>query len=146
MINRCTDEKHIQYKDYGGRGISVCGSWMSSFENFFNDMGNPPTPKHQLDRIDNNGGYSKDNCRWVTAKENIRNNSRTKKYTYLGNSYTIEELSDKFNINKICLAKRLRMGWDLEKAIKTPSRKHIENLDEAAYLNKIALEKFKAES
>jgi len=63
MIQRCTYKKHIGYKHYGGRGIGVCKKWLK-FENFYEDMGDIPTDK-SLDRIDNDKGYSKSNCRWA---------------------------------------------------------------------------------
>lgn len=122
MINRCYDPKTIQYHNYGGRGIIVSEDWLAGFENFYRDMGDPPTKNHQLDRIDNNGPYSKENCRWVTSKENLNNTTRSRKYQLEGKSYSAEELSEKYNINKKCLIKRIRMGWDLYKALTTPSK------------------------
>jgi len=68
MITRCSDPKYKKYKYYGGRGITVCDRWLR-FENFYEDMGERPSGL-QIDRIDNDKGYSPDNCRWVTAKEN----------------------------------------------------------------------------
>lgn len=72
MIQRCTYKKHIHYKYYGGRGIDVCESWRS-FENFFNDMGERPSECHSIDRIDNNGDYEPNNCRWVTMEKQSQN-------------------------------------------------------------------------
>ena len=74
MLKRCTDESHISYKDYGGRGITVCDQWRASFENFFSDMGDRPEGT-TLDRIDNDGNYQPGNCRWADAKTQ-RSNQR----------------------------------------------------------------------
>jgi len=73
MKKRCYNTKDKYYQDYGGRGIKVCDRWLHSFENFLEDMGKRPSPKHSLDRIDYNGDYSPENCRWVTASEQIIN-------------------------------------------------------------------------
>jgi hypothetical protein len=68
MIERCDKILHKSYKNYGGRGISVCAQWYS-FEKFAEDMGERPTPKHSIDRIDNNGNYEPGNCKWSTKSE-----------------------------------------------------------------------------
>jgi hypothetical protein len=72
MIERCTTEKRPEYGRYGGRDIRVCDRWLNSFENFYTDMRDRP-PGMSLDRIDNDGDYTPDNCRWATAKEQSRN-------------------------------------------------------------------------
>ncbi len=72
MIYRCTDPKHVHWKRYGGRGISVCDRWLNSCEAFCEDMG-PRPPRHVLDRRDNDGNYEPTNCRWVTHSESVRN-------------------------------------------------------------------------
>ena len=77
MLVRCNDETNNRYHRYGGRGIKVCERWANSFVNYFDDMGKKPLGMH-LDRIDNDGDYSKENCRWSTAAENSQNTVKTK--------------------------------------------------------------------
>lgn len=80
---RCYNKNEKRYADYGGRGIKMCDRWLESFDNFYEDMGDKPTPKHSLDRIDVNGNYEPSNCRWAdtfTQAQNTRleTNSKTK--------------------------------------------------------------------
>lgn len=81
MRSRCTNESDVNYSQYGGRGISVCDEWLSEFTVFLADMGEQPEGL-SLDRIDNDKGYSKENCRWATAKEQHRN-KRNSKYWFI---------------------------------------------------------------
>lgn len=77
MKKRCLNETNKSFSDYGGRGITICEDWKNSFEKFITDMGQRPSSLYSIDRIDNNKGYSKDNCRWATKTEqcrNVRNN------------------------------------------------------------------------
>jgi hypothetical protein len=75
MVRRCTSPKDRVWADYGGRGITVCGRWLGpeGLSNFIADVGPKPTPKHEIDRINNNGDYQPDNCAWVTRAEQLRN-------------------------------------------------------------------------
>lgn len=77
MHRRCSDQRATSYPRYGGKGVTVCSEWRS-FERFVADMGDRPSMKHQIDRIDSGAGYDKDNCRWVTAGENSRNRAFVK--------------------------------------------------------------------
>lgn len=76
MIQRCEDPEHGSYKYYGARGISVCARWRENFKAFLEDMGDKPKGK-TLDRIDNDGNYESDNCRWATFTEQSNNKRKT---------------------------------------------------------------------
>ncbi len=78
MKQRCLNVKHKSYSRYGGRGIKVCKRWLGKkgFKNFLKDMGHKPTPKHSLDRINNDGNYEPKNCRWATATQQAVNKKK----------------------------------------------------------------------
>lgn len=78
MNRRCYSESNPRFSEYGGRGILVCEEWRKSFLQFYLDMGNPKDNTYQIDRIDNDKGYSKGNCRWATMLQNIHNSRVTK--------------------------------------------------------------------
>lgn len=76
MKTRCSNPNVDNYKHYGGRGVTVCERWLHSFESFLADMGKKPSPQHSIDRINNDGNYEPDNCRWATKLEQIHNRVR----------------------------------------------------------------------
>jgi hypothetical protein len=82
---RCLNPNHRGYPNYGGRGIQICERWLSSFQNFYADMGPKPTPEHSLDRIDNDGDYEPTNCRWTTRQVQNNNRRGRKKAAYYTN-------------------------------------------------------------
>lgn len=73
MKDRSLNVNHVSYRHYGGRGITICNRWINSFANFYSDMGDKPTIKHTLDRINVNGNYEPSNCRWATRSQQMRN-------------------------------------------------------------------------
>lgn len=81
IIARCENPTHDKWKYYGGRGISVCAQWRSSYEDFLKDMGRRPHDKTSIDRINNNGNYEPGNCRWATQSEQMRNTRRSLRTT-----------------------------------------------------------------
>lgn len=82
MKGRCLNKNNKDFKNYGGRGIKICDSWLNSFENFYKDMGSKPSKLHSIDRIDNNGNYEPSNCRWATLSQ--QNISKRRKLGYSG--------------------------------------------------------------
>lgn len=81
MIQRCYGTKRKDYGRYGGRGITVCDRWKDSLENFIHDMGEKPSPKHSIDRINNDGNYEPSNCRWATPTQQASNKRMSKNNT-----------------------------------------------------------------
>lgn len=123
VITRCYNKNFIKYKNYGGRGIVMCDRWRSSFENFIEDMGPKPTPEHSLDRLDNNKGYYKDNCRWATPKEQSRNRRNNSLFEFEGKTFSLSELAENYNISYKTLWDRVNLyRWDLSRALTTPVR------------------------
>lgn len=121
MIQRCCNPKHDAYKNYGGRGIKVCKRW-HKFENFYEDM-HPRPPNMQLDRINNNLGYSPKNVVWTTVKNNARN-KRTNKFLIInGKKKTISEWAEISGVGKATIRQRVfKLKWDHQKAISATSR------------------------
>lgn len=123
MVQRCTNSKHIAYHNYGGRGIGVSDEWLKGFKYFLADMGHRPKGT-ELDRIDNNKGYSKANCRWVTVKENGRNKRNNLVITFNGITKTLTEWAEVLGMGKDTLHHRLSSGWTVERALTTKVRKY----------------------
>lgn len=119
MKARCNNPKQIHYRSYGGRGIKVCDAWEKSFDTFISDMGKRPTTKHQLDRIDNDGNYSKDNCKWSTPTEQQRNKRNNRIIEFNGETLTESEWCQRLGISRGSVSNRIRKGWPLHRAVTT---------------------------
>lgn len=125
IIQRCTNPNHRNYSRYGGRGVTVCERW-KSFENFLIDMGERP-PNRQIDRINNNGGYDKKNCRWTTPKQNGRNRQNNRLITFNYKTQCLSAWAEQLNIHEETLRTRLNHNWPVAKALTTPVRKKRKN-------------------
>jgi len=120
ILQRCNNTKNRRYKDYGGRGITVCERWLK-FKNFLEDMGKKPAFKSQIDRTDNNKGYYKSNCRWTTSKEQSRNRRSNRLITYKNKTQCLIVWSEELDIDYNKLYLRIyRYNWSIEKTFTTP--------------------------
>ena len=128
MKRRCYNPKDKEYHCYGGRGIKICDEWLdkeNGYKNFCEWAlsngydNNKKGTECSIDRIDNNGDYCPENCRFVTMKEQCNNLRKNKRYDYNGENYTISQLSEKDNIPYCTLFWRLKK-WDIEKALTEP--------------------------
>jgi len=119
MKNRCYSQKDKYFYAYGGRGIKVCERWKNSFDNFYSDMG-PRPDETSLDRIDNDGDYCPENCRWATPVEQA-NNRRSNRYViFQGKTQTISQWSRELGIGKSVIKDRLNKGMSDEEALTFP--------------------------
>jgi len=126
MKTRCFNENSIDYKNYGGRGIAVDFKWIP-FKGFIEDMHEsfPRENRHlfTLDRKDNNGNYTKDNCRWVTRKEQNRNGRKNVLVSFLGKMKTITEWAEIMGLKSSTVRQRYYVcGWSVKKSLSTPVR------------------------
>jgi hypothetical protein len=129
MRSRCLIPKNPSYHRYGGRGITVCDRWVNDFDAFLADMGEPPTPKHSLDRIDVNGNYEPSNCRWATTLEQSVNKASTELISHNGLSMTVTQWADYLGLERSRLWRRINVyKMPIERALTSgslrPTMKH----------------------
>lgn len=120
---RTRDPNDVAYPRYGGRGITMCDEWYNSYEAFRRDVG-PRTNGCTLDRIDNNKGYCKENCRWATWTEQARNRRSNVYLEFGGERLTKAAWAERYKIHPQVLSKRLKAGKSIEEAITMPLREH----------------------
>lgn len=118
MNARCSNPRHSSYKNYGGRGISVCERW-HDFANFLADMGEKPAG-HSIDRVDNNANYSPENCRWASVTEQARNKRNVPVLTLDGVSAPRPEWRERLHFKRGTLEYRLAAGWTVHDALTAP--------------------------
>lgn len=115
--DRCLNKKYPSYNNYGGRGIKICDEWKESPVCFYNwAINNGYRNNLSIERIDNNGNYEPNNCRWATKQEQNKNQRRTRFITYKGKKQCLTDWANEFGINKQTLRYRLNRGWKIEKA------------------------------
>lgn len=122
MKQRCYNKNNPSYPDYGQRGIIVCDEWINSFETFILDMGKKPSINHSIERVNNNLGYSKNNCIWATRKVQNSNKRSSLYFTYNGKTQTLNDWSEETEIKVDTLWMRIKRGWTLEKTLTTNLR------------------------
>lgn len=122
MRRRCYDTNDKGYKNYGARGITVCDRWIESFENFISDMGMKPSPKHSVERKNNDSGYSPENCIWGTRAQQNSNRRNTRKLEHDGKNLTLMEWSQITGIKYFTLVRRVNKGWSPSDVIGRPVR------------------------
>lgn len=127
MRERCSKPSNMAYSNYGGRGIKVCQEWENDFSAYYNYVSKLPhfgEEGYSLDRIDNDKGYEPGNVRWATRKEQANNRRTNHLLTYNGETHTITEWAEKYNLSQSLVNDRLnRYGWSIEKALTQPVRK-----------------------
>lgn len=125
MRSRCNNPNRKAYKSYGGRGIKICERW-SSFEAFIEDMGKAPSDEHSIDRIDNDAGYSPDNCRWATQLEQNQNTRKTVLVTHNNETHCMNEWCRRLGVGHSTIVRRMRRGMTFAQAVAIPKGKRSE--------------------
>lgn len=121
MKDRCLNQKSANYHNYGGRGIAVCERWRNSFSAFHADMGDAPNGR-SLERVNNDGPYSPDNCIWAVKKVQANNTRGNRRITLGGKTKTLAQWSEDSGIDRFAIADRLNRGWKVSDAIRIPVR------------------------
>ena len=125
MKTRCNNTNCVAYKDYGGRGITICEDWQNNFASFYNwALNNGYSNELSIDRINVDGNYEPNNCRWATVWEQARNRRHNRLITYNEHTYTSGEWARKLELTWDIIDWRLNAGWSIEEALFTPRMKN----------------------
>lgn len=123
MKTRCLNKNNVKYKNYGGRGITICDEWINNFANFhYWALNNGFEEGLSLDRIDVNGNYEPNNCRWITMTEQAKNKRNNKNITYKGLTMNCAEWSKYLGLGKETVRERFKKGWNIERTLQPLKR------------------------
>ncbi len=126
LKNRCHNPNTPRFKDYGARGIEVCERWKSDYPAFLSDVGRKPEWADSLERIDNDKGYSPDNCKWATRTEQARNTRVSRTLTFRGREKTMAEWAEWTGLVRETIRDRIdKLGWNVERALTTNTRRFV---------------------
>lgn len=140
MLSRCFNPNLEQFKNYGGRGITVCENWHKSFESFLADMGECPSDDLTIERINNNGHYEPGNCKWATAKEQGSNKRNNHFLAYKGETKTIAEWSRHTGLAESTIKNRIfYLGWSIDEALSTKPDRKVRQDTHDIYAHKVGL-------
>lgn len=114
MKKRCNNPNTKGFSDYGGRGITVCDRWQHSFADFLADMGSRPSRDHTIERINNEKGYSPDNCKWLEKEKQAQNKRNNRTLTFKGETLCISEWARRTGFHIETLRRRLAKNWSIE--------------------------------
>ncbi len=120
MVSRTTNPHNVRFARYGGRGIKICEQWRHSPETFYANMGPRPSPKHTIERVNNDGDYAPDNCIWALKSAQNRNHSGNHWVTFKGERLCLMDWALRTGINFGTLRGRLVRGWSVEMALTIP--------------------------
>jgi len=120
MRGRCNNPKNTKFEFYGGRGITVCTRWNDSFQAFIEDMGKKPSKKHEIERRDNDLGYSPENCYWATRTQQNNNTRHNRMLTWRGETHTLADWARIMRLPRPVVTNRLYRHWSIERALTTP--------------------------
>jgi len=119
MVHRCSERNVDRHPNWGGRGITVCDEWVNDFKKFYNwAMANGYQDYLQIDRIDNDGNYTPENCRWVTATQNLRNTRHNHNLSYNGEIHSITEWAEILGLHRKTIEYRIKKGKPIEEILK----------------------------
>ena len=123
MKARCYNKSQKAYKNYGGRGITVCERWRNNFKDFLDDVSELPhfgEEGYSLERINNDGNYEPSNCKWATIEDQANNKRSNHMITYNGKTQSVKKWADEVGVNYGTLKSRINRGWAIEKALTEP--------------------------